>query len=165
VEVSKYLKAFQKLAEENKDFELTGDCCLVEVIKDDELKTKGGILLAPSTSARQVTGLSADKPTFVRILLVGKGYYDDETLEDRPLDVNPGDICLVGATSIKHFSVFGKLISYGETSLGLISAESVQLRFKGQEGYDRVFDLLNSAIEAEVSRGQSQGANGVPGVA
>ncbi len=151
---SKYLPAFQKLAKEAPElFELIGDCLLIEVIPDDEFKTKGGLILA-SGNDRQVNGLQADKPTFVRVLLVGAGYYDDDTLEPVALDSSPGDIVLVGTTSIKKFSVFGKLMTYGEATLGLIRESDIQLRFKGEEGFDRTFELLNSSAEEEMARGQ-----------
>lgn len=154
---SKYLEAFQTVAQEAKDsFELVGDCLLVEEIADDEfsksIKTDSGevkkIIFAEGAQ-KQINGLRADRPVFVKILLVGQGSPDDEG-NIVPWDVNPGDICLVGATSIKKFSVFGKLVSYGEASLGLIRAQDIQARWFGQEAFDRFFGTLNQTVAPQV---------------
>lgn len=149
----KYLKAFQAAIEaEPETMTVIGDCILVELIPDEEHKTKSGLVLAPGAQ-NQINGLSADKPSFVRVLVTGQGYYDDsdDKIEKSvPLDSKPGDIVLVGRTSIKPFSVFGRLLNYGEKTLGLIRESDIQIRFRGQEGYDRFFDALNRAIEKKV---------------
>lgn len=141
--MSKYLTAFR---DSNKDnFQLIGDCLLVEVLKEDEFKTKSGLIIADSTG-KQINGLSADKPTFVRVLLVGEGYYSEDD-GDVKLDSQPGDIVLVGTTSIKRFSVFGPIVNYGDTSLGLIRESDVQMRFNGQDGFNAFFREANEALE------------------
>jgi co-chaperonin GroES (HSP10) len=158
VEQSKYLEAFVAAGQEGKNlFQLVGDCLLVELIKDEEFKTKSGIILQTELSKNQNNGLYADKPTFVRVLLVGNGYFDtdeDGKIKDVPLESKAGDIVLVGRTSIKQFSVFGKLVSYGETQIGLVREADVQLRFNGQEGFDRFFEIINSSLEGKVPGGK-----------
>jgi hypothetical protein len=165
---SKYLKAFQQTAESQRpDYQLIGDFLLVELIPDDEFKTKSGIILQTDLSKSQTNGIHTDKPTFVRVLMTGEGYFDDsDKMDDEdasegprtiPLESQPGDIALVGRTSIKFFSVFGKLVSYGETQLGLCRESDIQMRFKGQEGFDRFFGALNQATEATLEPGQKDG--------
>src|SRR5689334_13650412 len=96
---SKYLSGFQTVAKEHGTlYKIQGNLLLVEVIKDEEFKTKSGIILATSDK-RQVNGLVQDKPTFVRVLDVGPGYFKDDTMEDVPLETQPGDILLVPATA------------------------------------------------------------------
>lgn len=151
--MSEYLKAFQAAAAAEPDaLTIIGDCLLVELIPDEEHKTKSGLVLA-SGAQNQINGLSADKPSFVRVLLVGAGYYNDadgKIGEQVPLDSKLGDIVLVGRTSIKPFSVFGKLTNYGQATLGLIRESDIQIRFRGQEGYDRFFDALNRSVEKKM---------------
>ncbi len=87
--MSKYLDGFKAVAEQAKDlYTLTGNCMLVEVIKDDEFEKKVttdsgkvvGIIMSSELSAKsQRGGLGADKPTFAKVLLVGEGY-DNEGL-------------------------------------------------------------------------------------
>ncbi len=145
----KYLNAFQQTAaQHSSSFELIGEHLLVEVIPDEEFKTKSGLIMAAGTS-HQVNSLVSDKPTFVRILMTGTGTPDDDG-EMVKYDVEPGDICLVGAHSIKYFSVFGQLVTYGETRIGLTLAGEIQMRFKGQTGFDEFFGTLNQAVKKQV---------------
>lgn len=147
---SPYPKAFEKLAECREAFELIGDCILVEEIEDDEFRTQGGLIIASGT--KQINGVEADKPTFARVLWVGEGYYDDDSGKSIPLNVEPGDVILVGRHSIKRFSVFGSIL-YSGTRIGLTRESEIQLRFKGEAGYDRFFGTLNSAIKAQMEQG------------
>jgi co-chaperonin GroES (HSP10) len=149
--MSKYLTAFRDANKDN--FKLIGDCLLIEVLKEDEFKTKSGLIIADSTG-RQVNGLSADKPTFVRVLIVGEGYYNEDDGSDVRLDSQPGDIVLVGTTSIKRFSVFGPIVNYGDTSLGLIRESDVQMRFNGQAGFDAFFREANEALNGQKAQAE-----------
>jgi co-chaperonin GroES (HSP10) len=150
---SKYLDAFTAVAREHAAaFELVGDYLIVEVIPDEEFKTKSGLIMATS-SGHQVNSITADKPTFVRVLMVGAGTPKDADSTDLvKYDVDPGDICLVGAHSIKYFSVFGQLVTYGETRIGLTLAGEIQMRFKGQTGFDRFFGSLNQQVKTQVEQ-------------
>ena len=147
---SKYLERFGA-AMEMATPELIGDNLLVERISDDEFKTASGIVLV-SGSQKQVNGFQADRPVFVRILAVGKGYYDPETNESIPLDSRPGDIVLVGQHSVKWFSIFGNLQKYELDTIGLLREETIQLRFKGEAGYNDFFGALNRGAEEAVER-------------
>ncbi len=149
---SKYLKAFQELAKTgDTNYELTGDCMLVERIPAEERRTEGGIILPDATKEfRQVNSFAKDLPCWVYILAVGKGWYDDKSDDKEviPVAVSPGDIILIGATSIKWFSDFGTK-NYEFGSIGLCRESDIQLRFKGREGYETSMALLNeSAPEA-----------------
>jgi hypothetical protein len=158
VKVKTYLPAFQSV-EADSELRLIGDFLLVEVIKDEEfskqIKTDDGrvvsLSLNPDANKKQVFGLSADKPTFIRILTVGPGFYDDENPEKtQSLESQPGQICLIASGSVKPFSVFGKLTSYGEVQLGLARESDIQARFESEEAFDRYFERLNRAVEGKV---------------
>lgn len=150
-----YLKAFQEI-QSNAELKLVGDLLLVELIKEEEVKTKSGLILSSSTASKQINGLSADKPTFARILAVGEGYYDDSSPSESglfdeeprsvPLESQPGQIILIATHSFKPFSVFGKLTSYGEVELGLTREADVQARFESQETFDSYFKRLNASV-------------------
>ena len=145
--MSKYLNAFREV-QSQAELQLIGDLLLVELIKDEEFKTKSGIVLASAVNQRQIAGLSADKPTFVRVLAAGEGFYDDEsdTPASIPLESQPGQILLIATNAIKPFSVFGKLINYGEVEIGLTRESDVQARFEDQEAFDRYFERLNALL-------------------
>ncbi len=144
MEPSKYLKAFQGAA-----LDIPGDGLLVEVIKPPEMKTKSGLILAESKS--HVNNISADLPTFVHVLAVGKGYYDDDGGEDVPLSSHPGDIILVGQNSVRKFG-FLPIEGYEPYSIGLIRDGEAQVRFKGIEDYNTFFGAINKALEAKVDQ-------------
>lgn len=143
--MSGYLTAFQKLNEYRKDlFTLTGDCLLVEVVKEQDLqKTKSGIFIPEK--ADQLNGVYADKPTFVRVLLVGEGFYDDKTGEDIPLDVKPGDVVLVSGHAIRRFSCFGKLPVKSDVDIAIMKESDIQMRFFGEEAFNKTFEVLQSS--------------------
>ncbi len=148
MEPSKYLKAFQNVA-----LDIPGDGLLVEVIDPPEMKTKSGLILAESKS--HMNNISADLPTFVHVLAVGKGYFkegqDGEPDEDVPLSSTAGDVILVGINSVRKFG-FLPIEGYKPYSIGLIRDGEAQLRFKGIEDYRKTFQAINGAIEAKVEK-------------
>lgn len=154
-----YLHAFRQV-ETSSELQLIGDLLLVEVIKDEEfskkVKTDDGrearIFFGTDSNQRKDFSFTADKPTFIRILATGEGYYDDEDPEKQqiPLESKPGQICLIASGSVKPFSVFGKLINYGEVQLGLARESDIQARFENEESFGRYFERLNKALEGQV---------------
>lgn len=146
---SNYLDQFKAMADEAKEaYELYGDCLLVEKLKEPERKI-GSIILATANGRQDSFG--QDKPHFVRVLAVGKGFYDEKTGEDVALSVEPGDIILIGPLAVKYFSMFGNLEAYEPDSIGITRESEIQLRFKGEEGYGQVFATLNKFAKKKVS--------------
>lgn len=138
------LTKFKKVALEASDtYKLVGNILIVQVINEDEIKTKSGLVIAQSIK-NQVTSVGANKPTFARVLMTGEGYYDDDGTETA-LETKVGDIVLVPSVDIKFLSVFGKLMSSSDNQLGMVRDSEVQMRFKGQEGFDKFFGVLNNA--------------------
>lgn len=141
----KYLAAFQKMATEGKEYyQLNGEFIIVEEVPPEEKKTKGGLVLPGHE--RQHDGFAQNRPTLVRVVAVGEGYYDDDTGESVPLDVAPGDVILVGGQSVKWLSYLGPIISSEGVRIGLSTASEVQMRFRGEEGYKKVCELLGAVV-------------------
>jgi len=149
---SRYLRAFQNLKETGNDtFQLIGDCLLVERIAEAEVKTKSGLVIAtPSDHIRN--SYNENKPLFARVILVGEGFYDSETGQDTPLDVGVGDIILVGQLSVQWFSTFGELDGYEHNTIGITRESEIKMRFKGEEGKQRAFQILSGSIEEKNTR-------------
>lgn len=144
---SKYLDKFTHLHLQGAHLhEIVGDTLLVEKIIEEQ-KTASGLVLAADPRTRN--SLTNDRPHFVRVLAVGMGYYNEETGAAVPLEVEPGDIILVGSLSVKWFSMFG-ITGYEADTIGLSRASEIQLRFKGAHGYDQAFNLLNQASKDPV---------------
>lgn len=153
--MSKYLRAFGRLKEQcAQDYVLLGDTLLVEEIPNaavtKDIQTHDGkkvSLILESGGNKKLDGLEMNKPVFVRVLAKGEGYFDAETGTDVTLDVEPGDVVLVGRMSVNWFSVFGTLVSTSEAQLGLTRESEIKMRFKSQAAYDRCFAALSAAME------------------
>lgn len=148
---SKYLERFRSLSPEA--YELVGDCLLVEKIPIAERKTKSGLILEAGRGERARETTSSDVPTFVHVVAVGKGYYDDETKQDVPLNVSVGDIILIGAHSVRWFSDMD-ISDYQAYEIGLTREQEIKLRFSGQAAYERAFADLSKSPEEKVEERQ-----------
>jgi co-chaperonin GroES (HSP10) len=120
---------------------LVGDVLLVSRIKLPEPKSEGGLVLASSsiTGHKQLTGFDANKPIFLKVLAVGKGFYDDVSGKDVPLDVKVGNIIEVGANSVVFFSSFGNIVDNAEsgTGVGITREAEVRIKFSSQEEFEK----------------------------
>lgn len=157
IPASKYLPFFRERGPGlHSTMEISGDIILVERMKFPEAKTASGIILASDTrAANTLNGIGADKPGFFRVLHVGEGFTDGD--KDIPLDVNAGDIILVGAVSVKLFSLFPMLEAYEPDSIGITREADIQIRFKGEDHFIQFLGEFNTAVKAEVAKHASAG--------
>jgi co-chaperonin GroES (HSP10) len=148
---SLYLPYFEANRDWLKDHvTLVGDILLVERIRFPEKKI-GSIILADRT-ANQVNTLLSNQPTFYRVLHVGNGYYDDETKQDEPLEVQPGHVVLTGSVSANIFSYFPMLEVTDSDVLGVTRYSDVQAHIKSEEAFVQFLGALNSSVKAEVEK-------------
>lgn len=158
IEPSKYFKRFVELDMKEAlsgHFQLLGSNLIVEKIKQPEIKTAGGLIIAQSASQKMT--MHDKKASFVRVLRVGKGYYDPETNETIPLDTNEGDILLVSPESVTYFSAFGGLTNYEPETIGIMPENAALMRIKGGDDvFVSIFGLLNTIAseEKEVESGR-----------
>jgi co-chaperonin GroES (HSP10) len=147
-----HLEAFQRLAAQADSLmTLSGDFIIVEALPQEEAKTASGIIL--QSHDKMSNGFGQNLPAFYHVLMVGAGYYTQETDPETgaviektvPLDVQPGDVVLLGTQSVKEFSKFGSIVSTKEAKIGLARAEEVQVRFHGPEAYAKVSAILGGA--------------------
>lgn len=133
-----------KLAIESVGDALTivGDCLLVERLPKKEVKF-GSIIAAPSAS-KQITGFDSNPPEFVKVLAVGRGYYDDDKNKDVPLDLKPGNIIELGRNSVVWFSSFGTVLDNQKdgTGIGLARESDHRLRFENMEAYNKFMEAF-----------------------
>lgn len=149
-----FLPSFTRLKEKCPDlYELVGDCLIVEVLPSEEATkdvrgADGAVkkLYLAGGEKKSVDGLDMNRPTFCRVLAVGNGYYDDKEEKIIPLEIEPGDIVLVGPMAIKRLSVFGPLVSAGDRQLAITRESEVQIRFKGAVGYNMSVDALKETV-------------------
>lgn len=151
-----FLSVFQKLAAQNNgDMTIVGDTLLVEPMQTGpatkEIKGPNGtmtkLILETELTNRQIGSIQDDRPLYVRVLAVGNGFYDSQEGKDVPLDVQVGDILLMGKLSVRWLSTFGPLLREGDKQIGICRESDKILQFRGQDGYDRVNALLAEAAK------------------
>jgi len=143
-----FLNAFKKLNLQRQPlFRLIGDCILVEILETKEIKTKG--IIIPTEFKKSVDGVFVDRPLFARVLLIGEGFYDEEN-QPVPLEVEMGDIVLIGQHAVRRISYFGPLVSSGTTVLGMIRESEIQMRFFGENAYKTAMSLLEEEKKENV---------------
>lgn len=148
---SKYLKPVNTaLKAALGDVEIIGDGLLIEEIPKEEIKSRGGIYMPTTTKIDSIDGLEANRPCFVRVLAVGEGYYNEKTEETVPLNCRPGDIVLVPRLAVRWLSTFGNVVSTAGSQIGLISETSMQIRFKGEEAYEKFFNIISEHCAEKV---------------
>lgn len=139
---SQFLDQFLRLKAEGADLiKLYGDIMLVEGYPVEETTTASGIII--QSSDKMANGFGQNMPAFYTVLYVGEGYYDEETDQDIPVDVQPGDIILTGKQSVVEISKFGPIFSTKEHRLCLSRECDIQLRFPGgSQSFEAVNALL-----------------------
>lgn len=137
------LRRFDTIVKELKnDFVLVGDCLLVEVLPKREIKVSEHIHFA-GTPGNQRTGMESNPPIFVRVLVTGCGYYNEETGETTELEVVPGNVLEVAANCVRWFSQFGSLQVRGIDGnrhlcgIGLCREADHHIKFTDYSAYDR----------------------------
>lgn len=147
---SKLLPFFKENRDRLKEtMELVGDMLVVERIQFPENKTASGLIIAtrPSDTFNSV---AADMPGFYRVLMVGAGFYNDETKESVPLDIEPGDCILTGSVSVKLFSML-PMLQLAETNvIGVTRHSDIQARFKGEQALIDFLVGLNKSVQAQI---------------
>lgn len=146
---SKFLPFFKEnLTSIRENAQLIGDMMIVERIKFPEKKV-GSLFIADSKHI-QSTGLTSEVPEFYRVLLVGEGYYDDETGKDVPLEIEQGDIVHASSVSVRVWSSFPLLEVTEADILGKMRYSDVQWKFKSEESFLKFLNDFNQSVKTKV---------------
>jgi co-chaperonin GroES (HSP10) len=144
-----YVKIFQELDPDESLFLLYGEYILVNVLQDKEedLKSAGGIILAPQSNQR-IGGLNSERPVFAEVLLVGEGFTDSEGKNVAPA-AEPGDIVVIGQNSPLIFSRFGTVPTGNGFNIALIKEENIIMQFPSRDAYETYFNNLKKALRGD----------------
>lgn len=135
----KYEEYFKKVSDEGL-LQVPGSTHIVEIIKDEELKSKGGIIIsAPKAHARN--GIEENRLLVGKVVFSGTGYYNDETGENDPLDIPPGAIVILPKYSLSLISVFPGIVEPTNDKLGMVKENQVLAFYKSVEDYNRAKKL------------------------
>jgi len=143
------LEVFKEVAKEHKaGFVLYGDTLLVEELPKEEIKSKSGLIIDGGENQRN--SIASQQPIFVRVLMVGAGHYEeteDGGRKDVPLDVEPGDILVIGVNSLTELSTFGGVLLVNtEARFGMTQASHALMQWRGKEKYDAFFKALGKGL-------------------
>lgn len=129
------VKAFKESREAIKTI-IVGDIILVGRLPKQELKTAGGIIVTRG-SARQINAFDSNLPQFVQVLAVGEGFYNEETGESVPVDLEPGNVIEVAGHAVNWFSSFGVIPDSAErgTGIGITREPEYRMKFKSYDDY------------------------------
>lgn len=140
---SKYLARFARLKSEGAAFfTLPGNRMLVEILPKEELKTRGGLIMA--TDMRDHRNHTEENRAIVGIVVLnGSGYVDDDgnTVE---IEYTEGSVVLLSSLGIRYYSQFPGLTEYTESSLGMTRDSEVQMSFPSLEAFEKAKELLNA---------------------
>lgn len=135
-------------ARESDDYQLYGNLLIVEeylaapmtkAVQTADGRTVNLILDAGTMGgSRQVTSMAEQKPMLLRILVSGKGYFNDETGETVELDERPGNIIEVPKMSPEWRSEICGVVTDSGGRIGLVKASDVMGRYKDEAAYLRV---------------------------
>lgn len=76
-------------------FQLRGSAILAELLPEQELKTKGGLIIATDSDQRKGNSVNAHKLEIAVVLDTGPGDYDPDTRSYDPLDIKPGNVLIL----------------------------------------------------------------------
>lgn len=144
---SKYLQAFKELDAELKDkHKLCGDNIYVEELPKEELKTKSGIIITESSNVRDINAITYEVPSFVRVLSVGPGFYNEDG-DDVPVAVKPGNIVMAAALSVKWLNNFGGVVLKKPHRIGLMSEDAILEIYEGEDAYEKAVEIIRATSE------------------
>lgn len=137
-------KEFAILREQaGEAFTLRGSSMIVEIMEDEELKTKGGIIMATDSNQVRGNSINQHRLTTARVLMCGQGYFNEDTDTYEPLEVEPGAIVIVSQISPQFISQFPGISRPTANKLALLKYADVLALYPSAEAYESVKKQLN----------------------
>lgn len=132
--MTKFQKFFSAVTEQGL-LKIRGATLVAEVLDDEELKSKGGLILsAPKEHARG--GVEENRLKVARIVAVGEGYLG-ENGESIPCDTKVGAIVILPKYSAQTVSIFPGLADMTNDKLVLLKEESILAMYETEENYNK----------------------------
>lgn len=123
-------------------FVLRGSTIIVEILDDEELKTKGGLIIATDSKQTRGDSVSAHRLQVGRVLMTGPGYDGDDG-EVIPLEVKPGAMVVLPQLSTTHLSMFPGIQRPTGNKLALVKEDNILCYYPTAEAYDLAKKKLN----------------------
>lgn len=130
---TRYQEYFTKLAEK-KLLQVPGSTLIVEIIRDEEVRSKGGIIIsAPSNHARG--SIEENRLLVGKVVFSGEGYYNEETGGFDALDIPVGAIVVLPKYSMSMVSVFPGITEPTADKLGLVKENQILAFYASEKDY------------------------------
>lgn len=133
-----YVSSFFRLQTDGAHlFRLRGNDLLLEILEEDEIKSKGGIILA-TRDDQYKNSVREKEHLFAIVLMVGSGFEG----ESRP-DIEVGNLVYVPNFSVARYTQFPGLTEPVNQRIGRCLASEVKFLYKDIESFDKAQQLLN----------------------
>lgn len=131
-------------------FTLRGSTLLVEIQEPEEIKTKGGIVLASTSDHVRGNSTAAHRVEVGKVLMCGQGYWTelfphaDTNGHYEPLEVSPGAIVILPQYSTQLMSHFPGITRPTGNKLAMIKMDQVLAYYPTQAAYELAKAKLNA---------------------
>lgn len=137
-------KEFSTLRElGSSTFVLRGSTMIVEILEEEELKTKGGIIIAAPEGHIKGNSVAQNKLQVARVLMLGEGYWDEKEEEFVPLDVSVGAIVILPQFATQFISMFPGIQRPTGNKLAMVKYDQILGLYKSPEAYELAKLKLN----------------------
>lgn len=123
-------------------FVLRGSTMIVQLLDDEELKTKSGLIIATKIDHRKGGSVEEHKLQVARVLMTGPGY-DGEDGQKIPLEVGPGSIVILPQMTTTILSMFPGIQRPTQNKLALVKEDSILGYYPTAKAYELAKKKLN----------------------
>lgn len=142
---SKYLAQFSKAREHLR---LRGNRLLVEVLPKEEIKTKGGLVIASSLSDHR-TNTDMNRADVAVVLAVGEGYYDDDTGADVAMDIKVGNVVLISRYGLRTYSSFPGVTNFVADTIALCRDNDINAVWEDAAAFEAYRQAMEVPSDAQ----------------
>lgn len=136
---TKYLNRFEKLT--SSDLPMRGNRLLLELLPKQEVKTKGGLVIATSLTDHRSTTVENAADVAV-VLAVGEGYYGDDGAAV-PMDIQVGNVVLISRYGMRTYSSFPGISDYVADTIALARDSDTHVKWDSIEAFEAYVAKLN----------------------
>jgi len=113
------------------------DFLLIERIDEEEIKTKGGLIIAKAPDSHRMSDTDSLRAHMGFIVWAGENVRKDPRFK-------PGTIILLNEYSVRWYTTFPGLPAYTEKKLGLTLSTEIKMSFESVEAFNEFSALLGS---------------------
>lgn len=132
-------------------FVLRGSTLIVEIQEPEEIKTKGGIVLATTADHAKGNSVNAHRVEIGKVLMAGQGYWD-ETIDTNeypsgkyePLECQPGAIVILPQFSVQLMSHFPGIHRPTGNKLAMVKMDQILAYYPSKVAYEIAKAKLNA---------------------